>query len=487
MLDPPLLVVASTLYGAASFPDAHRSTYYYINMAEDQVKIALFTKEDDQLLHVLDAPLFVPATLKRYGLSEIVNHLLGREDEETKPIPFDFLIDGQLLRTSLSEYLVKNGLSSETFLHVEYTRAVLPPLFLASFNNEDWVSSVDTINNALDAVQVISGALTQPQILSGSYDGVVRTYNMSGQVDKQYVGHSAPIRAVKWIYTHRVVSAGNDRQLRLWKTAADPTGVDEDEPENAKTLAILDAHKAPVVDLDVHQRTQRILSAGQDNIVGVWSTNPKDMNLVEPFAATSLASSALKKRRKRALKDQSVKHRAPLSLLEGHSQPVEGVIFDASDLTVAYSVAQDHTVRTWDLVTSKCVDTRSTGFSLLSVLQLPEVNLLATGSSARHINLHDPRTLLEATELHTTKLLGHTNFVVSLAACPNNKNMFASGSHDGTVRVWDIRSNQSLYTIKRDLGEGKVFGVAWDQEIGLVSGGEDKKVQINKGNDIARD
>uniref|UniRef100_A0A0L0NR85 Ribosome biogenesis protein YTM1 n=1 Tax=Candidozyma auris TaxID=498019 RepID=A0A0L0NR85_CANAR len=462
-------------------------------MAEDQVKISLFTKEEDELLHVSDAPLYVPSALKRYGLSEIVNHLLGREDDEKKPVPFDFLIDGQLLRTSLKEYLVKNGLSSEAFLRVEYTRAVLPPSFLASFNNEDWVSSVDTINN--DSVAMLSIAnshINGPQILSGSYDGIVRTYNMSGQVYKQYVGHLAPVRAVKWIYAHRVVSAGNDRQLRLWKTAADPSvdEIAEDEPESAKTLAILDAHKAPVVSLDVNQKSHRILSAGQDNIVGVWSTNPKDMNTVEPYAnSTSLASSASKKRRKMALKDVNVKHRAPLSLLEGHSQPVEGVIFDSTDLTVAYSVSQDHTVKTWDLVTSKCVDTRSTGFSLLSIAQLPQVNLLATGSSARHINLHDPRALSGATELQTTKLLGHTNFVVSLAVCPNNPQMFASGSHDGTVRVWDVRSDQPLYTIKRESGapqgQNKVFGVAWDKDIGIVSGGEDKKLQINKGNNIA--
>ena len=29
---------------------------------------------------------FVPVSLKRYGLSEVVNHLLPRED----PVPFDF-------------------------------------------------------------------------------------------------------------------------------------------------------------------------------------------------------------------------------------------------------------------------------------------------------------------------------------------------------------------------------------------------------------
>ena len=77
-----------------------------------------------------------------------------------------------------------------------------------------------------------------------------------------------------------------------------------------------------------------------------------------------------------AVQDATIRRRAPLSLLQGHLEPVEGVIFDAKDSTVGYSVSQDHTIKTWDLVTSRCVDTRTTGYSLLSVLQLPQVNLL---------------------------------------------------------------------------------------------------------------
>lgn len=442
-------------------------------MSEEQVKIRFFTREDDESLHVLDAPLYVPVSLKRYGLSEVVNHLLDKES----PVPFDFLIDGVLLRSSVSDYLVKNGLSSETFLQVEYTRAVLPPAFLASFNNEDWVSCVDTITSQSAAAK--AGRLTvSPQILAGSYDGVVRTYNQLGKVEKQYVGHSAAVKAVKWVYAHRIVSAGNDQQIRLWRTEAnkdDDLEETDDEPENAKTIAIFDAHTAPVVDLDVDVRLHRILSAGSDGVVGFWLTVPKDMNVVEN-------ETGLKRRKT----DAAAVHRAPLSLLESHTQPVEGVIFDAQDQTVGYSVSQDHTIKTWDLVTARCVDTRATGFSLLSVVQLPGLNLLASGSSARHINLHDPRTAVGQTERSVTKLTGHTNFVVDLAACPTNQAMFALASHDGTVKVWDVRSDKALHTITRDLGEGKVFGVAWDREIGIVSGGEDKKVQINLGDSIAR-
>ena len=174
-------------------------------------------------------------------------------------------------------------------------------------------------------------------------------------------------------------------------------------------------------------------------------------------------------------------------MLQGHLEPVEGVIFDAKDSTVGYSVSQDHTIKTWDLVTSRCVDTRTTGYSLLSVLQLPQVNLIASGSSARHINLHDPRVTTTSDQT-ISKLVGHTNFVVGLTASPHNQNMFASSSHDGTVKVWDVRAEKSLYTITRQDGStnAKIFDVCWDDRIGIISGGEDKKLQINKGSDIAK-
>ncbi|KAG9558063.1 hypothetical protein KCU77_g16803, partial [Aureobasidium melanogenum] len=100
-------------------------------------------------------------------------------------------------------------------------------------------------------------------------------------------------------------------------------------------------------------------------------------------------------------------------------------------------------------------------------------------------------------------LRGHNNAVVSLAPSPDNGYVFASGGHDGSVRVWDVRNakagnggiaeggmtGESIFVLERDGqgekkpvgGEGiKVFGVQWDETWGIVSCGEDKKVQINQ-------
>lgn len=423
----------------------------------DQIKVRFFTQDADTALQAPETPLFVPTSLKKNGLSEVVNHLLATD----LPVQFDFLIDGSLLRGSLADYLHKKALSKELLLQIEYTRAVLPPLFLASFNNEDWCSAV---------------AATPAAAVVGSYDGVVRTYSPSGSVTALYVGHLAAVRAVAWILDTRMVSGANDRQVRLWRTKNDAAG-EASEPVSGHTVAILDGHEAPVVSVAVGG--DRILSAGLDGQICVWATSAKQMATIA--AADMAGASSAAKKRKRVQYDSGVLHKLPLQTLTGHTQAVEAVVFDSAhgDRSVAYSVSQDHTIKTWDLVMGRCVDTRTTAFPLLSVCRLEKVNLIASGSSARHINLHDPRVETQA-DRAVKKLVGHTNFVVDLAAAPANDYLFASASHDNTVKVWDVRGDRPLHLIARASGEGeKVLAVDW-AAWGIVSGGDDKKVQIDQ-------
>lgn len=441
--------------------------------SKDSLRVKFFTRDEDENLHCPSNPLFVPVGLKRYGLSEIVNHLLKTES----PVPFEFLIDGTILKTTLQDYLVANGLSTETVLTLEYTRAVLPPKFLSSFSNDDWVSAVDSIGS-MNSNDVI----TNPKILTGSYDGIVRIWSQSGQIETQLEGHSQPVKAVKFISPAKFVTGGMDRTIRLWK--ADVISQEDivEETQKGKTSALLDYHKDTVSSLDINVESNRIISGSHDNSVAIWSTNAKDMETTQLADESERLSSASRKRLKLAIKDRTIKRKAPLAVLDNHRGPVEDVIFDPKDNTVAYSVSQDHTIKTWDLITSKLVDSKQTNYSLLSIASLPQLGLLATGSSARHINLHDPR----ASKVTNSQLIGHTNFVCSLTGTSDNEYVLISGSHDGTVKVWDVRANQSMYTITRESNElkSKVLAVKWEKEIGILSGGSDKKLQINSNVDF---
>lgn len=66
----------------------------------------------DQQYAVPDAPLAVPASLNRFGLSEVVNQMLELE----KRVPFDFSINGQLIRSSLTKHLAENSVSKVSLL-----------------------------------------------------------------------------------------------------------------------------------------------------------------------------------------------------------------------------------------------------------------------------------------------------------------------------------------------------------------------------------
>jgi ribosome biogenesis protein YTM1 len=423
------------------------------------------------------------------------------------PIPFDFLINGTFLRTTLDEYLTAHGLSSETTLNLQYVRSLIPPLYEASFEHDDWVSCVDVLSESSPArswsgVEVPPG---QERILSGSYDGLLRVWNKSGQViatssSASAGGHTAGIKSAKYISPTKIASAGMDRTIRIWKY----TEADDHFSAQLKPTLELYGHKGYIHSIDVHGTSNRILSASQDDKVGLWAAAASS----SPEAPSTLLPSALTSKRRKLSTSTSTPQRGPLSLISAHTAPVQAVIFNPLDPTVAYSCGQDHTVRTLDLTTSRNVDTRTTSHPLFSICALPGISsqLLAAGTSARHITLLDPRVSAQTTQVMT--LRGHTNLVSSIAPDPTSNYGLVSGSHDGTCRIWDLRSTrqgtkeegsgvvgEAIYVIEREWAKGKkpvggegvkVFGVNWDVELGIVSVGEDKRVQINRGRGITR-
>ena len=424
------------------------------------------------------------------------------------------MISGTFLRTSIDDYLADRGLSSENILTLEYVRSILPPLYQASFEHDDWVSSIDVLSRSSPAAVGCSGSeapiVGQGRVLSGSYDGLLRVWNMSSQVlatsqSAMHGGHKLGIKAARFLSTSQLVSSSLDRTIRVWSYS-----MSEDQLSAIISPELeLYGHRASVDDVAVHRLSGRILSASADHTVGVWSTDIHSSPL-PPESLKALKETSSAKRRKLKT-DSATPQRGPLLLLQAHSAPVSAVTFASSDATVAYSTSWDHTIRTWDLPTASLVDTRTTAHALLSIEPLSELNLLATGTSARHITLIDPR--VSATTVSAMTLRGHSNAVVTLARDPENAFRLLSGSHDGQCRIWDVRSTkpgrvqdgagipegavgESVYTIDREAmrgkgrrvgGEGsKVFSVVWDREVGIVSAGEDKRVQLNKSPTVSK-
>lgn len=474
-----------------------------------QVRINLTTSTPELQLPEGQTQLLVPGDLKRYGLSKILNSesMLNT----STPIPFDFLIDGAFLRTSLDEYLKTNGLSYETSLNLQYVRSLLPPSFQASFEHDDWISDVDVLSETSRA-GVWSGnkfVTGQDRLLSASYDGLIRIWNNSGSIiatspSSSQGGHAASVKTAKFVTSTQIASAGLDRTVRIWKYAES----DDHLSGTLKPTLELYGHKACVESLDVHGPTGRIVTAGSDGNIGLWTTSKSSA----PDAPENLLPGAINTNPNKKRKITSTApQKGPLSLTSIHGSAASAAIFHPHDATVAYSAGQDHTIRTLDLTTSQVVSTLTTAHPLLSLCAL-RTGLLAAGTSARHITLVDPRASAATTSVMT--LRGHRNMVSTLAASPDpvhGDHSLVSGSHDGTRRIWDLRSvrtatkaegggsvSESVYVIEREGAAGKktttksdvpgrgakIFGVAWDRQWGIVSGGEDKQVQVNRGKDL---
>ncbi|KAF3934013.1 Striatin-3 [Dactylella cylindrospora] len=446
-----------------------------------RLQINLSTR--DPTLSIPLQSLRVPTNLKRYGLSTLVNHLL----ETARPIPFDFLVDGQYLRTSLDEYLTQAGLSSEKPLDIEYVRSQLPPKYIGSFEQDDWISSVH--------ISSTDGDSSSASILTGSFNGTAQITDLSGQVAAKTIPmHTQSVKSVTWITPSTsseatFLTAGIGRTINLWSYTPDPTS-GSTIPINPTTSYI--SHASTINSLSYSASTSQFLSASSDHTIALWSTDSSLLPTVTAPQSTAFS------RKRRRIKTPTTVKKGPLSVLTPHTAPVAQVIH-ASDPTAAYSVSWDKSIITHDLVTSQVVDNRATQHPLLSVASLSSLNLIAAGSAARHITLHDPR--VSSSSIQTAILRGHTNAVVSLVQSPESDYVFASGGHDGSVRIWDVRSvssssnestedgggksGGSLFVIKRESGNGKVFGVDWKKEVGLVSVGEDRKLQINRGEGMA--
>ncbi|MBE3111694.1 MAG: hypothetical protein IMZ46_14505 [Acidobacteria bacterium] len=393
------------------------------------------------------------------------------------PVPLDFLINGTFLRESLASHLEKYGISSEETVTLDYVPSLLPPVYENSFLHEDWVSDVD-----------ISGTGSDSRLLSASYDKLLRVWDRTGGVlaispAAQDGGHRRRVNAARFISPSRIASAGLDGTVLVWEYAeAGGAG-------SLKPILELSGHSDQIRDIAVHAPTRKFLTASSDGCVALWTPSHKAAPAAEERPA------------KRAKASVSLAQRGPLAMIPVSDRPVTGAAFHPNDASIAYASSMDGTIRTVDLTTGKIVASLTTQHPLRCVTPLANSPLLAAGTTARHITLVDPRASATSTSVMT--LRAHVNWVESVAASPNNEHSLVSGSWDSTCKIWDLRSvragtkdegggrvcDEAVYSIPRetmrgekvkaDGGGGKVLKVRWDSDWGIVSGGEDRRVQIN--------
>ncbi|THH09763.1 hypothetical protein EW145_g1779 [Phellinidium pouzarii] len=432
----------------------------------------------------------IPAVWRRYQLSQLVNKALAL----SQPIPFDFLVRGELLRGSLVDWCKDHGAGMEETLEVEYIESLMPPQRVASIPHDDWISSVSQLPG---------------HFVTASYDGLLRVFDTSLSLTHTISGHTAPVTSVCLIPTlnstdnvnidsepeiRQLASASHDSTVRITSLT-----LSSSSSPSSRTLATLHLHTGPISSVAASPSGSNLLTAGWDSLVGIWDTTVPASDEVP--AVSGVGQEERRKRRRIGAKGAGAQNRrsvdggeeeapwrkAPAAVLKSHTTRVTDATFSPHDAHRAFSCGLDSTVRSWDVETGVCVHTMNAPEKpFLALTHLAAPHLLAVAAADRTVSIYDLRSFTSASSAVDTALkasaLVHAGTPLCLAASPSqgngNESHIASGALDGIVRVWDVRSTREALAsfragadLNKKHGDAKVLGLDWSRGV-LAVGGE---------------
>lgn len=411
--------------------------------AQDK-KIEILFSSKSPNYSISNTPILIPIKLKRYGLSQVINHLLSLDN----PVPFDFIIGEKFLVGSIEAYLDLNGLSTENILHIEFIELSLPPKKSSSLLQDDWISSVAINENS-------------SLFLSGSFDGAVRIWNDQGKLVDSIIIEKSSIKAVAWLNQDVALVGDSTSFIYAFKTKED-TSAGESTVQTSK-LFKCSAHEGGISNISINSDATKFASASWDKTIKIWSATTDDC----------VVASAVVKTSNKKQKVVPEMEKAELLTFSSHSGPVSSVLFDPFQNSSLFSGSWDHSVRLWDLEQKSNVVTLNCEKVVVSMTYCKELKLLVTGHEDGVMRLWDLRSRDGA--VVKQKLPIHKNWISSLSPSPSQGFHIASASYDGTVKVTDIRSTIPLYSLAAS--EDKLFSVDWKRNL-LLTGGEDSKLHI---------
>lgn len=421
-----------------------------------QVRVALKLARtvEDRSLEVPTEPIAVPADIGRKGLSAVVNHLLGRsvgdkddsdsdsggdneDDDDKAQLNFEFIVAGtnnRLLRKGVEREARQHGISLEEAISITYFPAAnVPDLSEEKEELPDWVSSLSSSGNLL---------------FSGCYDGTVHVYRNDEEVLQEVSSATAcsgPIKCLDTIMNGDqiwVASASLDHTLSIHTCDLKGKSVE------VYGQCVQDGFSCAISSLNFSSAPSRLLASGDGNgTICLWDvTKPSE----------EATDGAAKKRKTSSGKKSSTVQIRPASVLQSaHSQVVSGISWgnhSKDNDTTLITGSWDHSIKLFDVERQDCLLTLN-GSRVVACLDTSyhSEGVVATGHPDCTIRLWDVRTnQSKQSSVVSDKTFrpSHKAWVSAVQWSQTNAFHLMSTSHDGTVKLWDIRSSNPLHTVK---------------------------------------
>lgn len=389
-------------------------------------------------------PISIPTNFTETSLSDLINQMLTEKNELSSPSSekFEILINNELLRGTLKSHIMKNNISSEKNLVIHYCLALNKPKLANKTQIDDWISSISLLNQT-------AGAL-----LVGSFNGEINLFEAKGgeilgkgEIKGKSLKTMLSVNNflnLEQEYSNVVYSGHSDEILRV--TLIDTKTKRKNKKLDFVTKIYGKGHNSSIESLDIHPLNNAFVASGSYNgELALWQI--KEIESLPENQGVSIEGSHKK------LKVSPIKEMKPNHKTQIHHDNLSRIVWLQPETLITGSM--DHNIKLFDVEKTLDFETFNCRDTAITALTAMNTKTIISGHEDGYLRLWDLR------DKKAKKLIkGHAFWTSQAKSMSESELIYATAGYDKAVKVWDLRSEFPLFTMKSH-GD-KVFCLEWN-------------------------